>query len=779
MASIDNVLDVSPRVQYVAAASQTAFDYPFPIFVDADLIVDVSGTTMALGTDYTVSGAGNDHGGTVTFLVGRTVNQIVTIYRDISIQRTSDFQQNGPWTSAALNDELDRITLIDQQQASLIGRAMRMGPTDQGADSDQILPSKALRIGKFLVFDANGKPTVSVGTGNDTALRTDLAVPGVELIDSSRVKVIDSSRVTPTLASRVSYELIAAEVAALATATNSAYRPGDIRRYGAVSGVDSTTAVQAALNVAVHGGPAVYIPVGSWLISSTLTISSGAGISVVGDSQGSSILVNKIVGNPANPLFLVSSQNDYFLFQDFQILGNNTAGAGGNGHAFAFINPSFPSTLFPAAVILSRVAVNSHIGNGKNSGGGSIPACAVYAFGVTVHAHDNCFYFNNCCGARYEQSQKVHFSECTIDGNVPGAPGLNCLFIDSCENIAFVNGTLNSAGAGNSTDGIIFLAGFATSTLGFVLHSSRAKGGLPAIVNINGSAFCTNRNVVISDNQLEQFTDPGTHTATMIAVGNGNSGVKISGNYMAFGNTFTAAIGVDVTQATSGYVCGGLVIDNNVFDIGSGGTYLACVRFNVGTDRVASPVVRGNTLGPMQGAFTITDGIRLAGNVDNARLENNHFRAGTTGLITNAINVISGAIRWTVLEGNTYDTAGGGTITNQVTNGGGLNIMRNEGGVFSPGDAVSNTAPTNGATLTTASQPFVRCSPAGNVTGLIMQPGTFRGQYCVVQNNSAFTMTFAAAGASNVADGVASAIPSLCARFLIWDANAVQWFRAA
>jgi hypothetical protein len=55
--SIDNVADVTPRLQYVASASQTDFDYNFSIFTDADLIVIVDGVTQALNTDYTVSRA--------------------------------------------------------------------------------------------------------------------------------------------------------------------------------------------------------------------------------------------------------------------------------------------------------------------------------------------------------------------------------------------------------------------------------------------------------------------------------------------------------------------------------------------------------------------------------------------------------------------------------------------------------------------------------------------------------------------------------------------------
>lgn len=122
MASIDDVLDISPRVQYTAGAAQTIFAYPFPIFVNADLVVDVDGVLQVLTTDYTVSGAGAETGGNVTFLVGLVGGETVTIYRDIAIERLTDFQQNGPWSSTTFNDELDKLTLVLQELENKVGR---------------------------------------------------------------------------------------------------------------------------------------------------------------------------------------------------------------------------------------------------------------------------------------------------------------------------------------------------------------------------------------------------------------------------------------------------------------------------------------------------------------------------------------------------------------------------------------------------------------------------------------------------------------------------------
>src|SRR5688572_800008 len=99
--SIDVVEDITPRRQYTAAAAQTEFDYPFPIFADTDLAVYVDETLKTITTHYTVDGVSEDNGGTVTFLTPMTGGEIVTLYRDTAIERVTDFQQNGPNRAAA------------------------------------------------------------------------------------------------------------------------------------------------------------------------------------------------------------------------------------------------------------------------------------------------------------------------------------------------------------------------------------------------------------------------------------------------------------------------------------------------------------------------------------------------------------------------------------------------------------------------------------------------------------------------------------------------------
>ncbi len=93
----------------------------------------------------------------------------------------------------------------------------------------------------------------------------------------------------------------------------------------------------------------------------------------------------------------------------------------------------------------------------------------------------------------------------------------------------------------------------------------------------------------------------------------------------------------------------------------------------------------------------------------------------------------------------------------------------------------SATAPVlvNGNTINTAGVGVARVAPGGAVTGIILQPGTYNGQLVTVVNESIAgnTVTFAAAGTSNVADGVSDVIAGLAARLFVWDAATSLWYR--
>jgi hypothetical protein len=125
MASI-TISDTSPRVQYTATGGQTSFSVPFEFFNATDIVVihtSAGGvdTTLSYNSNpstvsqYSVSGAGQTGGGSITLGAGATLNDTYTIFRDLPISRTTDFPASGAFPIETLNTELDKIVAMMQQ----------------------------------------------------------------------------------------------------------------------------------------------------------------------------------------------------------------------------------------------------------------------------------------------------------------------------------------------------------------------------------------------------------------------------------------------------------------------------------------------------------------------------------------------------------------------------------------------------------------------------------------------------------------------------------------
>ena len=97
----------APVNSSTASGVTTVFPYQFKILRDADLEVLVDGVVKTLSTHYTVSGAGNNSGGDVTFLSAPAADAIVVRRRNMRLVRSTDYQYQGDLPSAAINPDLD------------------------------------------------------------------------------------------------------------------------------------------------------------------------------------------------------------------------------------------------------------------------------------------------------------------------------------------------------------------------------------------------------------------------------------------------------------------------------------------------------------------------------------------------------------------------------------------------------------------------------------------------------------------------------------------------
>ena len=144
---------VSPRIQYVANGENTIFEFPFAIFKSDNLQVYIGGNLQNSNT-YSVSGVGNTNGGSVTFSTAPESGAVVTLFRNLSIERTTDFQEGGTLRANALNYELDYQIACQQQIADNLNRSMMYPPYATNNDVDLTLPYPD--AGKAIVWNATG-----------------------------------------------------------------------------------------------------------------------------------------------------------------------------------------------------------------------------------------------------------------------------------------------------------------------------------------------------------------------------------------------------------------------------------------------------------------------------------------------------------------------------------------------------------------------------------------------------------------------------------------------
>lgn len=112
------------RVQYTATGGQTVFTYSFPIKEDSDLKVyqRSSGSSpvdaddlLTITTQYTVTGANTEDGGTVVLVTGATAGDIVTIVGDKPVDRTAIYNQSSTLKKADLNNDFNDNIMYDKQ----------------------------------------------------------------------------------------------------------------------------------------------------------------------------------------------------------------------------------------------------------------------------------------------------------------------------------------------------------------------------------------------------------------------------------------------------------------------------------------------------------------------------------------------------------------------------------------------------------------------------------------------------------------------------------------
>ena len=155
---------------YTANGSTTVFAYGFKIFNDSDLKVYVNSVLQTIVTHYTVSGAGTESGGNVTFGSAPADTLSVVIIRVLPRTQTTDYVDNEALSATSLENTADKNCMLIQEVDAKAADGFRFADTVTDAGTITINKTAAQRASKLLSFDTSGDliATQEIGVSQGT-----------------------------------------------------------------------------------------------------------------------------------------------------------------------------------------------------------------------------------------------------------------------------------------------------------------------------------------------------------------------------------------------------------------------------------------------------------------------------------------------------------------------------------------------------------------------------------------------------------------------------------
>lgn len=269
--------DVTPLVRYVANGIDTLYQFPFPIFADEDIAVRLDAVLQDQG--YSVSGEGNTEGGSVTFDSPPAVDTVITIARQVPYERLTDFLEGGDFSARALNNELDYLTASIQQLSRDQAFMLRYHDSESGAKAE--LPDAQNRANKALGFDGQGNPIpVDYGVTQAPSAFTAQGAGAISRFLSDKIGDMIS-----------------------------------VKDFGAKG--DGVTDDTSAIAQALQAHYCIFIPEGTYRITSTVSVGFGKKIFGAGQST--------ILKADSSGFDVLNLRSGYCILSDFKIDGVDTA----------------------------------------------------------------------------------------------------------------------------------------------------------------------------------------------------------------------------------------------------------------------------------------------------------------------------------------------------------------------------------------------------------------------------------------------------------------------
>lgn len=161
------------RISYSGNGATTAFSFPYKFFASADLVVVLVSsagveTVQTISTHYSVSGAGDDSGGSVTMVTAPAVGETLVIYRDPDITQGVDLRENDSLPAESVEDALDLAAMVSQRLSEQVTRAVTLSEGFVGS-FDPTLPTDIDTADKVVIVNPAGNGFAMGPTADEIA----------------------------------------------------------------------------------------------------------------------------------------------------------------------------------------------------------------------------------------------------------------------------------------------------------------------------------------------------------------------------------------------------------------------------------------------------------------------------------------------------------------------------------------------------------------------------------------------------------------------------------
>lgn len=239
MTSHVQMRSIPPRIKYVANGTTTEYEFPFVIFKTSDIDVYFN-DKLQDKSYYTVSTDSETKGGIIIFKTAPKNGIIITIVRNLSIERTTDFQEGGALRAKVLNNELDYQIACQQQIADNLNRSMVLPPYATDTDVNLTLPTPC--AGKAIVWNSDGtnleNSTVEVNTLENTIRGYKESAESAANIATAKATIASNKAELATEKAQIATDKATEAVSILADKANkdmdnlSSTGKGNLYRYG-------------------------------------------------------------------------------------------------------------------------------------------------------------------------------------------------------------------------------------------------------------------------------------------------------------------------------------------------------------------------------------------------------------------------------------------------------------------------------------------------------------------------------------------------------------------